>query len=103
MLSRLARVYPEKCEWLGAKRLGAVIDDGLTVARDNLITSARGAALLGVLAFALGHRFAEDPLYPCISDTLRNPLIANPNARAEKLEKQCVLYLDGLLKYLDKN
>jgi hypothetical protein len=103
LLSRLMRVYPEKCEWLGTKRLAAAIDGGLAVAQENLITSARGAGLLGLLAFVLGHRFAEDPLYPCISKTLRNPLIANPNARAESLEKQCLLHLDGLLKDPDRN
>ncbi len=103
LLSRLPRVYPEKCAWLGDARLGAVIDGGMDVARANGITSERGLGLFALLAFALGHRFAEDPLYPWVANTLKNPLIADPNARAENLEKKSLLYLDRVIQYLERN
>ncbi len=102
LLSRLPQVYPEKCAWLGAGRLGDVIDGGMDVARANGITAARGLGLFALLAFAMGHRFAGDPLYPWIANTLQNPLITDANARAEVVEKKSLLYLNRVLEYLER-
>jgi hypothetical protein len=77
-----------------------VLRQGIEVARSKRVTSARGMTLFAVLALALGHRFAEDPLYPWISHTLENGAVASPDIRAERLEARALLYLDHVLKYL---
>ena len=98
---RMETVYPEKCAWLGRKRLRAVLYQGIDVACLKRVTTTRGMTLFAVLAFALGHRFADDPLFPWISHTLENASTANPNTRAEKLEAKSLLYLDHVLKHLE--
>jgi hypothetical protein len=96
----VSNAYPEKCEWLGLERVKVVVDGGVTVACNHNVSSVRGAALFGVLAFALGQGFADDPLYPWISHTLLNERIPDPNVKAEHLEKKTVLYLDRVIEYL---
>jgi hypothetical protein len=93
-------VYPEKCAWLGKDRLNAVIDGGFHLARGKGVTSARGIALFAALAFALGHSFDEDPLYPWIAHTMKNSSQLDPNLAAQKLETKSLQYLDKVLEYL---
>jgi len=103
LTTRMQKIYPEKCEYLGRDRLQAVIDGGISVAQSNDVTSLDGLRLFAVLAFALGHGFANDPLYPWIAGTLNNSPIEDPNIRAEKLQQKAILYLDRVLAYLEMN
>lgn len=101
LMPRLKKVYPEKCEWLGEERLMAVLEGGVSVAQTAGITSVVGLRLFAVLAFALGHRFHEDPLYPWIASTMNHPTITDPNIRASRLQEKTSLYLDRVLVYLE--
>lgn len=56
--------------------------------------NTRGAVLVTLLMLSFGHGCFADPLYPWIGATLRDPLIANPQARAERLERQALTWLD---------
>jgi hypothetical protein len=103
LMARMEKVYPEKCAWLGESRLGAVIDGGIGVATIQGVTSTTGLSLFAVLAFALGHRFADDPLFPWIAATLNHTTMTDPNTRAERLQEKALLYLDRVLAYLEKN
>lgn len=103
LMARMEKVYPEKCAWLGESQLGAVIDGGIGVAMIQGVTSTTGLSLFAVLAFALGHRFAEDPLFPWIAATLNHATITDPNTRAERLRAKALLYLDRVLAYLEKS
>ena len=103
LMPRVERVYPEKCAWLGKDRLSAVLEGGLSIAQTESVTSASGLRLFAVLAFALGHRFISDPLYPWIAATMNHSSIEDPNVRAEKLQAKTLLYLDRVLTYLEKN
>ena len=40
--------------------------------------------------------------YPCIAATLRDPLIANPQARARRLERKALTWLDHVIAHFDK-
>jgi hypothetical protein len=97
---RMQAAYPEKCAWLGEEKVRAVLQQGIEVGRSKRVTTIRGMTLFGVLAFALGHRFAEDPLYPWIANTLEGASKATPSTRAERLEAKALLYLDRVLKHL---
>ena len=50
-----------------------------------------------VLMFAFGHGCTDDPLYPWISRTLKNERIVDPAARAGRLEKKAVTWLEHVL------
>jgi hypothetical protein len=99
LMSGLKKANPEKCEWLGPDRLGAVVDGGVRVAYASGFTTAREIRLFGVLAFTLGHGFPTDRLYPWISQTLEAgqhpPLF-------EKLEANWLLHADRLLAYSER-
>jgi hypothetical protein len=85
LLEQFDQAYAEKCTWLGKERVGAIIDRATQIARANAVTTTRGMRVFAVLAFALGHGFADDPLYPWISNTLA-PSDVHPNVRVERLE-----------------
>ena len=98
----LRQIYPQKCDYLGDELLGGLIKRGRDLARSYSITSINGTALMPALILALGHGFAKDPLFPWISKTLEDDSIADPNERAERLQKRMKLYLDHALKYLEQ-
>lgn len=99
LVDHLSTVYPAKCSWLGSERLVVVFRGGITVAEQHGVTTPNGRGLFGVLAFALGHRFADDPLYPWVATTLRNGS-RDPDERAERLREKALLYLDRTLVHL---
>jgi hypothetical protein len=47
--------------------------------------------------FAFGHGCTHDPLYPWIARTLKDERIKDPAARAERLEKKAITWLDHVL------
>ncbi len=102
MAAALRSIYPQKCEYLGEELLGTLIQRGKDLARSYSITSLNGTALMAALTLALGHGFAADPLFPWVSKTLADESIAEPNERAERLQKKMKIYLDQALKYLEE-
>ena len=49
------------------------------------------------LMFAFGHGCANDPLYPWIANTLRDERIADSAARADRLERKALTWLNHVL------
>lgn len=99
----LRDIYPQKCEYLGEDLLKELIRRGKESARKFSVTSEQGTALFVALMFALGHGFADDPLFPWVKTTMGDEKIGDPNQRAERLEKRMRTYLDQVIKYLEEH
>ena len=95
--SFVASIYPEKAAYLGDARMRAVIHHGIATARRLGFSSRRAELLVVVLAFVFGHENARDPVYPWIAATLEDPLIVDVEARARRLEKKALTWLDHAL------
>ena len=100
MHSMLKAGYPERCEYLGDDGIRALVEQGKDEARKRSINSAKGAALLTVLLFQLGHAALRDPLFPWVSQTLGDETVADPNERVKNLKQKAIKYSDHALKNL---
>ena len=50
-----------------------------------------------VLKFAFGHACTNDPLYPWILRTLKDQRIVTPAARASRLERKAITWLEHVV------
>ena len=91
------RIFPLKAAYVGEAGLKALIDEGIDEAERYRFDTARPRALLVVLKFAFGHGCTDDPLYPWIARTLRDERIVDPAARAARLEKKAVTWLEHVV------
>jgi hypothetical protein len=94
MIYAMGHAYPRKAAYVGEAGLQGLIRRAGAEAGRFGLTSFREAALLAGLMFTLGHRCADDPLYPWIDKTLRAGV--NAAARAERLEKEARAWLDAM-------
>ena len=102
MAAALHQIYPQKCDYLGDELMKLLIRRGIELARAHSIKSVNGTALMVAAMMALGHGFAADPLFPWISSTLSDEAVADPNERAENLQRKIKIYLDRALKHLEQ-
>ena len=102
LLQEMSRVYPEKSEYVGEGGLRELIQTGAKTARSCGFTSVRAMALPVVLMFSFGHKCFDDPLYPWIGRTVKNGAVADPAARAARLEKKASTWLNHVLAYFDR-
>jgi len=96
-LRAMARVFPQKAAYVGEAGLRALIGQGGVEARRHRFPAVRGEALLVALMFAFGHGCTEDPLYPWIARTLKDERITDPAARAGRLERKAMTWLEHVL------
>jgi hypothetical protein len=97
MRGQLVRLYPQKAVYIGEEALSAVVEKAKATAESYEFTTIRGELLLAILMFAFGCGCTADPLYPWISRTLQDDRIVSPKARAERLERKAVTWLDHVL------
>jgi hypothetical protein len=97
MLQHMDRVFPEKTAYIGESALQTLIGEAVVEARRYKFEPGRQTALLVVLKFAFGHSCTDDLLYPWISRTLRDARIVSPGARADRLERKAVTWLDRVV------
>ena len=97
MLFELNRVFPQKVAYTGEEGIQALVREGRDQARKYGFSTSRSEILLVVLMFAFGHGCTDDPLYPWIARTLKNEQITDPAARAKRLEKKALTWLDHVL------
>lgn len=97
MLQEMTRAFPQKAAYIGEEGLTALIREGRAEARKYHFPTVRAEALVVTLMFAFGHGCTDDPLYPWISRTLKDERIVDPAARAERLEKKAVTWLEHVL------
>jgi hypothetical protein len=97
IVAELTRVFPEKCEYLGAEAVGRLTEAGLREARDLGFFAPRQQVLIVALMFAFGAGCTRDPLYPWISRLLQDRRIVDAPMRARRLERRAVTWLDHVL------
>jgi hypothetical protein len=102
MRKEMTFAFPQKADYVGEQGLLTLIQKGHAVARKFGFPGMRGAAMIVVLMFAFGHGCIDDPLYPWISQTLQDEKIKDPAARAKRLEKKALTWLDHVLEALRK-
>jgi hypothetical protein len=91
------RFFPEKVAYSGRAGLNALIQEAIAEAQRYGFTTMRSQVLIVSLKFAFGNGCTNDPLYPWISRTLQDPRIVSPEARAARLEKKAVTWLEHVL------
>ncbi len=97
MLREMAHIFPEKAAYLGEEALQALIQESYAVAQRARFPTSRGYALIVMLMYGFGHGCADDPLYPWIANTLSDEKIVDSAARAERLERKALTWLDHVL------
>lgn len=97
MRREVYRIFPEKAEYVGRENLTVLVRAARDEARKYQFPETRGDTLMVVLKFAFGHGCAGDPLYPWIGNTLRDERITTPEARASRLERKALNWLDAVL------
>ena len=97
LVQEMTRIFPQKVAYTGEAALHTLIDEGMAKASKYGFSTARQQALLVVLMFAFGHSCTADDLYPWIARTLNDERITDPAARARRLEKKAVTWLDHVL------
>jgi len=99
-LVRLRAGYPRKFDYVGEPAVREMIREAVGKAGSYSISTESGVLLFMTLMFAIGHGFAEDPLFPWISGTLGNGAISDPNKRAERLYSKTMTYLAQVIDNL---
>lgn len=97
MLQEMNHAFPQKAAYVGEEALTALTHEGRTEARKYDFPTVGGEAMMVVLMFAFGHGCTNDPLYPWMSRTLEDERIKDSAARAKRLEKKAVTWLDHVL------
>jgi hypothetical protein len=102
MLQYINIIYPQKADYVGDEGLESLIHKGIECAQLMQFSTVRGMTLVIVLMLAFGHGCAADPLYPWIERTLKDEAIIDAEARAKRLEKKALTWLDHVLNYSSK-
>lgn len=97
IMQEMNRIFPQKAEHIGQKALIKLIHEGRAVAKEYKFPPLRAEGLIIVLMFAFGHGCIDDPLYPWIKRTLNDDKIVSPAAKAERLEKKSLTWLNQIL------
>jgi hypothetical protein len=97
LLREMTRIFPQKAAYVGEDALRAIIEQALVQAAEYRFETERQQGLLAVLKFGFGHGCTDDPLYPWISRTLKDPRIVGPAARAARLEKKAIVWLEHVV------
>jgi hypothetical protein len=97
MLQEMNRIFPQKVAYVGETNLKILMDEALAEARIYGFSDVRPQTLLVVLMFSFGHGCTDDPLYPWISRTLKDERIIDPAARAARLEKKAITWLEHVV------
>ncbi len=97
MLREMERIYPQKAAYIGEPAMSAIVEEGLAAARKHGFDQERQQTLLVVLMYSFGHGCTNDPLYPWIARTLNDEKIVDPAARAARLEKKAVTWLEHVV------
>ena len=89
-------LFPEKTGYLGLDAIKALLNYATLVAGAYSLPP-RGESVLALLMFSFGHHCADDPLYRWIRWTLEDTRITRPEARARRLEKKAITWLDHVI------
>jgi hypothetical protein len=102
MRESISLLYPRKASYVPPDELETLIREGQEQERKYGIAPGRGGGLIVLLMLTFGHGCTDDPLYPWIGRTLRDPEITSPEARAERLKTESLTWLEQMLAYFEK-
>jgi hypothetical protein len=97
MIREMFHIFPQKAAYIGEAGLRGLIDEGITECGRYGFSTVRQKTMMVVLMFAFGHGCTDDPLYPWISRTLQDSRIVDPAARADRLERKAITWLEHVL------
>ena len=97
VLQGLKQVFPQKAAYIGDDALTELIGEARAEAQKYGFPTFRDEVLMVGLKFGFGHGCTNDPLYPWISRTLRDERIVDATARAARLEKKAVTWLEHVV------
>ena len=100
ILAGFKACYPQKYSYVGEPALRSLISGAIDVSNKLGIRSDRHRALIAVVLFAFGHNAWNDPLYPWIGGALNDPLVADPEDRADRLRIRLRTYAGAILRTL---
>jgi hypothetical protein len=97
ILQEIVRAFPLRAAYVGEESLVALVGEARADAKKHDFSTPRTVVLLTTLKFAFGHGCTNDPLYPWISRTLKDERIVSAAARAARLERKAMIWLDHVL------
>ena len=97
VLEEMHLIFPEKSAYLGNDILMTLIGRAEAEAERWDFSAPRPKAMMAILMFAFGHGCADDDLYPWIRRTLRDSKIVSANARAQRLERKAITWLEHVV------
>ena len=96
------QVYPQRCAITDPTALRTLVASARRLATTARLDVRRGTALCSLLMFELGHACFDDPLYPWLSRSLREPVGDDAIARTEHLETKAMTYLALIARRLER-
>ena len=102
MQREIEHIYPQKAAYVGKAGLEVLIRKGMGGAQRQQFVTERGMTLVVVLMLAFGHSCGKDPIYPWIARTLQDEMIVDAKARAKRLEKKALTWLERVVGYFSK-
>ena len=98
LVHTLHQIYPEKVAFAESDQaLPLLIEASIRKTAANRLPEGRAELLVLALMFAFGHGCFEDPLYPWIGHTVQDERLAEPGARALRLERKALTWLGRVL------
>lgn len=91
--SRLRRVYPEKCHYLGDAAIEDLIRNAAASAARHDLRVPLAVLLFSGMMLMLGSSFDSDPLFGWVTNVLEDKQIKNPDERVERLYAAGIDYL----------
>ena len=102
-LKVMARLYPEKFEFIGESVASTLAQQATEEAAKYGLPQGKGAAVLTGMKFAMGHRICEDHYYPWISSALTDPRIVDGEQRLSRLISKMRTYGTHVLAYFTQS
>jgi hypothetical protein len=96
-IDTMRQIHPMFCAYVGEPPLRELVCRGPQVAAQLDVATDGGVVLVTAMMFTIGHGFAEDPLFPWVRATLRDPSLRSPDERVAGLRKRAELCLDRAL------
>jgi hypothetical protein len=104
MMNVMAHMHPQKYEFIGEDVAAAIVRNAATQAEIYGLPAQRGAAaLLAGMQFAMGYRICEDPFYPWIAATLKDPRTVDGEHRLDRLASKLRTYGKHVLAYVTQS
>lgn len=97
VLDQLNSIHPFKALYIGDAATIDLINSAKMVSHEYGFDSEKSCFLLCTLMYFFGHACINDPLYPWIERTLKNDKITDSTARAMRLEKKSITWLNHVL------